>query len=226
MSVDIAQRAAARFAELRHLALASTTFDAGQVAAPAGWCISAVARIGQNDPAMLLRLAEVQHALAPVAELYAYAAESLHISLLGCTQREPAVPAGRPSRVRRIREALAAVTAEAHPVPVRLGGVNLIGTQLFVEVLTDDAEWSRLRRELAGSLAAIGEDPLAYADPEPMHLNVARLLTAPDPDLLRQALLGCDLVAGRPVLLHKVELVLTDFVLTPATLEILGAFEL
>jgi hypothetical protein len=59
-----------------------------------------------------------------------------------------------------------------------------------------------------------------------MHLNVARLLTAPDPDLLRQALLGCDLVAGRPVLLHKVELVLTDFVLTPATLEILGAFEL
>jgi hypothetical protein len=96
MSVDIAQRAAARFAELRHLALASTTFDAGQVAAPAGWCISAVARIGQNDPAMLLRLAEVQHALAPVAELYAYAAESLHISLLGCTQREPAVPTGRP----------------------------------------------------------------------------------------------------------------------------------
>jgi hypothetical protein len=47
-----------------------------------------VARIGQNDPGLLPRLAEVQHALAPVADLCVYAAESLHVSLLGCTQRE------------------------------------------------------------------------------------------------------------------------------------------
>jgi hypothetical protein len=98
------------------------------------------------------------------------------------------------------------------------------GPQLFVEVLPDDLEWSRLRRELASALVRIGEDPLAYPDPEPMHLNVARLRTAPDPDRLRQALLGCDL--SQAVLLHRLELVLTDFVLTPATLEILGAFDL
>jgi hypothetical protein len=224
MSADIGARAAARFAELRRLARAATTFDAAQVAPPGGWCISAVARIGQNAPALLPRLAEVQRALAPVADLYVYGPESLHVSLLGCTQREAAPPTGQPSRIAEIREVLAHVTAEAHPVSVRLGGVNLIGPQLFVEVLPDDLEWSRLRRELASALARIGEDPLAYPDPEPMHLNVARLRTAPDPDRLRQALLGCDL--GQAVLLHRLELVLTDFVLSPATLEILGAFDL
>jgi hypothetical protein len=222
----IRARAEARFAGLRQRALNGVPPDAAAAVPPGGWCIAAVARISQNGREVLPRLADLQRRLAPLGRLYAYPEPSWHISLLGCTQREAVPPSESPARVAVIRDALARVTAGAPAVRADLGAVSLTGAQLFVEVLTDDPGWSRLRAELAAALRQAGENPLAYPDPEPMHLNVARLLAAPDPGRLQQALLDRDLAVGRPVRLQVIELVLTDFLLTPATLRVLGVVTL
>lgn len=64
---------------------------------------------------------------------------------------------------------------------MHLGGLNVIGTQLFIEVLTDEEAWRSVRERLATELVSIGENPMVHADPEPVHLNIGRILGPADP---------------------------------------------
>jgi hypothetical protein len=59
---------------------------------------------------------------------------------------------------------------------------------------------------------AIGEQPIRYADAEPMHLNVARVETLPE----------LDQRVDRRLALDRIEVVITDFVVTPETLTVVG----
>lgn len=87
------------------------------------------------------------------------------------------------------------------------------------------ARFGRLRAEALAALLvapfeALGKEPIVYPDTEPMHLNVARLerLTAPD---RAGELLTAPPDLARPIALHAVEVVVTDFLVSPDTLGVL-----
>ena len=221
-TTTIAERAHDRFGRLRadaRRAVASGALAAqlaGGDEVPAGWCVSTIARVVVNDPDAVPALARAQDAVADAGECTRYAAGSLHVSLLGCTPREPS-PAFAPERVAAIVGAVAAVVAGRPPTPVELGAVNLLGNQWFVEVVPQDDSWSDLRRALVAPLEALGERPIAYPDTEPMHLNIARQLTLASP-AAAERLLAAPPGPPRPLALTTIEVVTTDFTVTPSTL--------
>jgi hypothetical protein len=213
-------RATARFADLRRAALADIASLDTSAPAPQGWCISTIARLEANAPELLGAIERIGDRLA--GGVYRYPRPSLHVSLLGCTQREPERPDPSAARTRAIvataREVLA---RHGEPVTIEIGRLNATGVQLFLEVLTDSPAWARMRGALADAMEALGEAPIRYADAEPMHLNVARVA---DAGALAAALGEPATVgAGR---LTTIDVVITDFVVSPATLTVLDTIEL
>jgi hypothetical protein len=187
--------------------------------------VSAIARLVANDETAAKAAVQAQRRLAEVVPLgYAYPAESLHVTMLGCTQRESS-PDFAPHRLTGIREAVRAVVGSAAPVAVRLGRVNLGGGQFFVEMTTDDPVWSQLRGALADEVRSRGESPIVFPDNEPMHVNLARADRTLPPERVAAALAAAGEV-DRRLELAVVEVVVTDFLVTPAVLRVLEAVPL
>lgn len=233
MTSGVAGRAAARFAGLRRTALA--TLDDGSLHAqlldppppPSGWCGSVLARLDlQAAAAAAHRRVDEVLRLVPGADVWPYPRWSRHLSALALTGREP-TPAGfTAEREARLAGIAAGALDGIGPIEVRLGGLALVGTQLFVEVVPLDHGLATLRGRLGIGAEAAGEAPLIHADPEPVHLNVARLV-GPRVDLvaLRAALAGAP---PEPVGLTvgAVELVVTDFVVSPGPTRVVGRWDL
>jgi hypothetical protein len=216
-------RALERFAGLRRRAGAGPP---PVTAVPAGDCVSTIARLAANDRAAAHAVLDVQKRLSSrFADLYLYPEESLHVTLLGLTPRRE-----RPDRPAAQLTALVDLAREAcaplGPVEAQLGGLNLIGDQWFVEVLTDDPAWSATRARLADLVLAAGGEPITYPDTEPMHVNVARVTAGTDAAAVADALHDPDLTADHDLRLHTVEVVVTDFVVDPGTLRVLDTIEL
>jgi hypothetical protein len=227
----VAVRARRRFDRLRGEALAAladgTTarrLAEGDGAVPGGWCVSTIARLAVNDPDALPALAGVQAALPAAGPARPYPAGSLHVSLLGATQRE-ASPDFAPERLDGVVEAVHKTVAGVAPAAVHLGRLNLLGNQWFVEVTPADETWSALRRALVAPFEALGEEPIAYPDTEPMHLNVARLERLTDPGRAA-ALLEAPPGLERAVVLRAIEVVVTDFLVSPEALRVLDTVTL
>jgi hypothetical protein len=159
-----------------------------------------------------------------------YAPNSLHLSLLALTAR------GAPTelddaRVARVAGAAVAALEERtdrRPVVFALGGVGLVGTQLFVEARAPDERWAAWRTAVADAAAGVGEQPLVHPDPEPVHLNVARLGPASRPALVT---LAARLRAERhavetTVEIDRLEVVVTDFVVSPHATRTVAAVRL
>lgn len=208
MTSDLWHRADTRFAGLRAAALFR---DGGSAPAdpPAGRCISTIARLVHNAPSVIPIVQRIQLRLPDTVR---YPRESLHLSLLGCTPREDD-PDRDPARVAAIRAAFRALPV--HPTRVHLGALNAVGDQLFVEVRTRDRAWSDMRARLAELLLRLGEEPIVHPDLEPMHLNISR---GDGP------LVGA--TVDRWITLSVVELVTTDFTVTPGTLRVHDAVAL
>jgi hypothetical protein len=215
---NIRARAVDRFERLRRQALASVDDSTADTPAPTGWCVSAIARIVTNDTSLLAPLQNLQSLLSTTGGLYRYPAESLHLSLLGCTQREPTPQDRHSPRVAAIVQAFERAALNVTAPTVHLGGLNLIGNQFFVEVLPDDTTWKDFRERLATELTRIGEQPMTHPDSEPVHLNIARIQGRRDAEALRLLL-----SEQRPALdvaleIADLELVITDFVVSPESL--------
>jgi hypothetical protein len=196
------------------------------VGLPTGWCISTIGRLQINSPGAIPQVEELQCKLRTIAELYTYPPASLHLSLLGCTQREEDKQTADRVRVNRIGRTVESVIRAHRPVRMQLGRLNLLGARFFIEVIPDSDEWSRMRDELSVDLKKIGERPVSYADTDPIHLSVARILTTPDKYLLESALTDPHLTVDETVIVDKIELVLTDFVVSPEHLEVLDIISL
>ena len=196
----------------------------GAGAVPSGWCVSTIARLAVNDPGALPEVAGAQAALRVAGPATLYPAESLHASMLGATQREPSADFA----LGRLRAIVAAVRETAAGVPaaaVHLGRLNLLGAQWFVEATPADETWAALRGALVAPFEGLGEVPIAYPDTEPIHLNVARLDRLDDP-AAADALLAAPPDLDRWVTLRRIEVVVTDFLVTPATLRVLDTITL
>ncbi|MEV8440901.1 2'-5' RNA ligase family protein [Actinosynnema sp. NPDC051121] len=223
-STGVRGRAELRFENLREKALAGVESLEPTSATPDGWCLSTIARLIHNAPDLVPAVATLQERLGDVGPLYLYPAESLHISLLGCTQREPdrMLPDG--PRAQRVRAAVADVLVDHPPVAVEIGRLNLIGDQFFLEVLTDSEDWSATRKRLGAAMSAIGERAISYSDAEPVHLNIARVTGEPDVGVVRDVLLDPGFTASATAVLDTVELVVTDFVVRPDRVEVVDRF--
>lgn len=216
----IKERAESRFVGLRNAALRFREIG-GLGDPPDGLCLSAIARLVESSAEAVKRVDDLQQRAAEIGgDQFLYPAESLHISILGCTQREAVAPSSDPARLSRVRDAVRVVVQSVEPVEVQLGRPNLIGSQLFVEATTTSSTWSDVRNRLRQELEAIGESPIAFADTEPMHLNVVRFGSQPNIGALHTFLTeepGLQFT----VMIFLAELVLTDFVVSPAVLRVL-----
>jgi hypothetical protein len=224
--MGIEDRATARFAALRRQAL--DELSAGRLLPgphppPDGWCVSTVVRLVNDGPGVVAAVRHLQQRLDDTGSWAHYAPESLHVSLLGCTRREVACQAGQLDRLAAIRASVADVVAAEAPVTVALGRLGLLGAQAFVEVVPVDERWAALRRRLGDALTRLGESPMTHPDAEPIHLNISRLAGAYDTRALT-ALLADDRSTTRPIHLATIELVVTDFALTPANTTFVATF--
>lgn len=196
---------------------------------PVDYVLTTVARLVDQDGAPFARIAEVQTRLKAVAgRQFLYPLESMHISLLGCTQRYPTRGAFTPERIEAVRKVCSQIISGRGAAVMILRGIGIIGNQVFIQVLPHDRLWAQLRQELGDALVDIGENPITYANKNPIHLNIMRIADAElrkiaDILTLVEELRNIDL---GDVMFTNVTFMITDFVLAPDNTESLDTFRL
>jgi len=223
--VNIEERAEARFEQIRENALKGNE-GADFSAPPEGWCLATIARVAVNAPKLLETLKKIQDNIKSECDVFLYDEKSFHVSLLGCSQREPESPINDKARVEKVQNVVSETLRDHAPVDMRLGRLNLLRNQFFLEVYLKDEEWPGIRSALAESLLGIGEDPIVYSDKEPVHLNLARLTAPCSAETVARLIGSPDNDAATSLSISTVELVVTDFVVTPETLAVVEAFRL
>ncbi len=160
----------------------------------------------------------LQRRVSSAIDTLTYPPESLHISLLGCTQREMTKQNPLSARVQRIADVAERVVRAGEPQHAVLGGLNLIGTQFFVEVVPLDEGWAHMREALELAMRAIGEEPISFPNREPVHLNIGRLMGVTNVRAIADLIRDPENKLDCPVVFGVVEVVVTDFLLTPDAL--------
>jgi len=213
-------------------------WEAGEVSAaqmkdgatiPVDFCVSTVARLQEQPGAPIERIDDlVRRLLAIASDQFFYPPESRHITLLGCTQRAPTSEAFAEGRIDAIREACISIVAKSSPVKIHLRGVGVLGNQIFIQVIAATDGWKKLRKRLAEAMLEIGEDPITYADMAPIHLNIARITNNDRSAIttLFAEIQRLHLQELGDMHISIVELLLTDFVLAPANVSVLGRIPL
>ena len=196
---------------------------------PVDYCVSTIARLVAQPGAPLATVQDVQARLTTGCPgQFVYPAPSLHVSLLGCTPRRPSPESFGAEQIERIRAACDRVLARSGPVVLDLRGVGVQGCQVFVQVVPRSDAWARLRLALEDALVDLGEQPIAYPDKRPIHLNVLRM-TDTSASALERMLAAVAALRDAPLgelTIARVELVITDFVVSPRHVRILATFDL
>ena len=196
---------------------------------PLDYCISTVARAAQQQiaPAAPLK-ALIGRFRDALPDQFFYPELSLHISLLGCTQRHPDKLTFTPERIAAIEAVCRDVLRDREPVPLTLKGAGLVGNQAFIQVYPQTRRWEHLRAALEAAIVALGESPLSHANKAPIHMNFLRLVDN-KPETLAAVLALLREMRSQPIgefHVDTVELFLTDFVIAPAYATKLAAFPL
>lgn len=196
---------------------------------PSEWCVTTVARCAaQADAAwepLLDFMAELRQARA---RQFLYHPSSVHVSLLGCTQRTRDRREFTTHRLEAIQRVCAAVLQGDVQTALQLKGAGISGAQVFAQGFCVDPTWPRLRAELGDALTALGENPMTYPNPWPAHFNVMRF-TGKDPREVARIVELIERNRNRPlgtISINRVELLITDFVLSPGGTEHLATFAL
>ena len=233
-STPLSDHAAAYFADL--WPRASAEWRAGTISparmadgatVPVDYCVSTIARLAAQPGGPLARVQEVQAALTAASSgQFLTPPPSLHVSVLGCTPRRPSPDQFDVNQVRRIRDTCAGVLGRVGPATFDMRGVGVQGCQVFVQVIPRTGAWADLRQALETALVAAGEAPIFYPDKRPIHLNVLRM-TDTSPASLAAMLDAVDALGDAPLgelVIPRVELVLTDFVVSPRHARTLATF--
>lgn len=182
---------------------------------PVDYCISTIARLSQqpNGYEMINR---IRRDLADLFELakgqFAYPDESLHVSLLGCTQRQ-GTDVFDDTQIKKIKDICSEEIKKKDSFKVNLKGVGIVGNQIFIQGIPMNHNWKDLRTSLDQRLTDSGEQPISYEDKSPIHMNIIRIVEASPGVLeslyevisrLREIELGM-------MDLTTIELVITDF---------------
>lgn len=184
------------------------------VIAPVDYCISTIARlIQQSDGAAVIGgIRKSVSNLLEAAEIqYIYPDESLHVSLLGCTQREEKAEVFDRDRINKIRDICIQEINKKEPAEIVLRGLGIVGNQIFIQGFPLNRNWEELRTSMADALVNNGEKPITYEDKSPIHINLIRIVNS-DRDLLVS--LHKVLSQLRDVELGRIKLKTIDFVIT------------
>lgn len=230
------QEAETYFAELWHRG--QQRWLAGDVTAapmrdgatiPVDYCLSTVAFAEQQNEPARIAVEEVRHRLKSIApEQFYYLPNSTHITLLGCTQRYAAPTVFTADRIAAVKQVVTDLLRDEAPVEMMLKGVGVLGNQVFMPVYPLDRRWALLRERLEQGLRTIGEQPLSHANKAPIHMNIMRVSDNAPAQLQRilEVVGSLQQREWSPFIISAVNLVLTDFVISPAHTQRLTIFPL
>ena len=183
---------------------------------PVDYCVSTIARLIRQPfgKEIVIEIRRKLSDLFKIADMqYIYPDESLHISLLGCTQRAASADSFDRDQINKIKDICISEVKKKKPAEIILKGVGIIGNQIFTQGFPVDATWEELRTAMTDKLVSSGENPISYEDKSPIHINIIRIVSS-DHDLLlslhkvisqlRDVELGC-------VKLRSIDYVITDF---------------
>jgi hypothetical protein len=111
-----------------------------------------------------------------------------------------------------------------------LRGINIVGSQVFIQVFPKNHRWAELRQKLEDALLHIGEEPISYPNKTPIHMNFMRVIDNGQEQLLGilQAIDDLDLrnieIGEFPV--SAIELLVTDFMVSVKNRRIYKQFDL
>lgn len=180
---------------------------------PVDYCISTIARL-INQPHGKELVGGLRSALsnlfAAADRQFIYPDGSLHVSLLGCTQREK-TNVFAPDQIRRIKDICLREIKKKEPAAIMLKGIGIVGNQIFIQGIPLNKSWEELRISIDNGLVNIGENPISYEDKSPIHINLIRIVNA-DPN--RLAALYRAISQLREVELGTIKLTAIDFVIT------------
>lgn len=175
--------------------------------------MSVICRLARVAPALHARVDDLQRTVETTGAVECYPWGSVHASVLALTQREPRERFDA-ARVERLAHVVAPVCSTAMPMAFMLGALNRVGPQWFAEAVPMSSSWAGLRTAVAAAARGVGEEPITFTDPEPLHVNLARVAGPADPDAVRRAM-AAGAVAPVRVDVSSLEIVLTDFRVSP-----------
>jgi hypothetical protein len=196
---------------------------------PPDYCLSTVARLSKGRPNIAADVHAAMQSIAQDAGMqYCYPAESLHLTLLGCSPRLPSAALFSSERRARIRDVCRQVIPGSGPVDVHLRGLGIAGNQIFIQGFSPDDRWALLRARLEEALLAAGEKPMSYPSKRPIHINVIRITDARTEYMhaLLKAVEDRRSLDYGTISIQCVDYVLADFLLSRAESETIDEFRL
>lgn len=185
---------------------------------PLDFCLTTIARLIEQPQAPVEAVEAVTTRLRQLDNSqFIYPAESIHISLLGCTPRHPSNRLDE-ARIAAIHRACTETLKNFGPVKMSLEGLGIIGNQVFIQVLPQDRQWAEMRRKLEEALLTLGESPIAHPNKAPIHMNILRVTNHSKAELARLLAEIERLHATNfgDFTVSVIDFLITDFVVSPA----------
>ena len=169
------------------------------------------------------KIMEIQRELASVDPLhYYYPIESLHMTLIGCTQRYKDLSFFSKRRVNKILGLCSRVfKPEIGSMMMEMRGINVAGSSIFIQVFPNDDKFEKLVKELIMLLKENGEKPLEFPRIRYAHVSIAKL-THNDTSKLKLLVEKIDELRSIQIgklMVDNIDLVITDrLMLIPNTI--------
>ena len=196
---------------------------------PIDYCLSTIARVQEQSQVPTKQIEIVRNKLEQFAsQQFIYPWKSIHISLQGCTERLPSQQDFTDETILKVEQACTEILTGISSVDILLRGVNILGSQVFIQGFPYDDKWAELRQQLETAMIRIGEKPIIYTDKKPIHMNIMRI-TDNSQEQLDQILAIVeelrDVEIGK-FQVSTIEFLMTDFVVSPAQIKIFKKFHL
>lgn len=183
---------------------------------PIDYCISTIARLihqplGDDIVCGLRRT--LSNLFEAADSQFVYPNESLHVSLLGCTQREEKKNVFDSAQINKIKDICRQEIKKKEPTEILLKGIGIIGNQIFIQGIPLNRNWEDLRASLTNILVNNGENPISYEDKSPIHINIIRIVNSNHNLLasLHKIISQLRDVELGSIKLMNIEFVITDF---------------
>lgn len=160
---------------------------------------------------------------------YIYPTSSLHFTIAGCTQfhkEQKEISDERIEHIRGICERV--INSWKTPLRLHIKGLNALSNGVFLQIFPQDEAFSEFRKQIIHELKLAGEDPIEQLDTGQVHMNVMRFGQS-DPDQIVELINTIETLRNVEVgelVVHNVELDLTDRVQSPFTTQIVQRFSI
>ena len=198
---------------------------------PVNYCVSTIARLKKQaggDKVISAMQNKLADHLKQFNSQFIYPEPSMHISLVGCTQREDSLQTFNDGQIRNIINVCTDMLSGEKAVDIQFIGIGLIGNQVFLQGVSFSKGWELMREKLADKLTEAGESPITYSNQSPIHMNFLRII---DISTEQQKLIFGLIKQNRTtdfgkVRFDSIDLVTTDFVLSDGNVDLIKEFKL